>query len=122
MSYKCSFPAYDEKCFDESKKKVFVVDVYSKSCGPCRSVAPSIDKIAEKYSDSVRFFGLDSKEESRVADRWNIESLPTFVVFVKDGRKIKIFEKVDSKYLGKRGMRHYCDGLEYALKNAALAN
>jgi thioredoxin 1 len=94
------------------KYDLVVVDVFSRSCGPCRASAPSIDKLNEKYGRSVKFLGLDSKEDSKIADAWDITSLPTFCVF-KNGRMV---EKVDSSYLKKKDFRHYSDGLDYVLK------
>jgi thioredoxin 1 len=110
MSYKCSFRDFD---YGDLKKysSGLVVDVYSKSCGPCRNSAPAVDLLAEKYS-SVKFVGLDSKQESKIADEWDIESLPTFVVF-KNGRMV---EKVDSSFLKKKKFKSYAEGLEYVIK------
>ena len=53
-------------------------------CGPCRAMAPVVDKLAEEHPE-VRFGKVNVDEESELASQFGIFSIPTFLV-VKDGK------------------------------------
>ncbi|MCX8007771.1 MAG: thioredoxin [Coriobacteriia bacterium] len=58
-----------------------VVDFWAPWCGPCRLVAPEIDKLAAKYSDSVKFVKVNVDENRDVAIRYGVMSIPTIAKF-----------------------------------------
>jgi thioredoxin 1 len=61
-----------------------IVDFWAEWCGPCRAVAPVLDKIAEERSGEVRIVKVNIDEEPELAQRYGIQSIPTIVLF-KDG-------------------------------------
>jgi thioredoxin 2 len=61
----------------------WVVDFWAAWCGPCRMIAPVIEKLAEERSD-VRFGKLNVDEFPRAAAKFNARSIPLLVLF-KDG-------------------------------------
>ncbi len=64
------------------KSNVLVfVDFYADWCGPCKIIAPSIDKLAEEYADSVKFVRLNIDENPDVARRYDVKSIPTLMIF-----------------------------------------
>jgi thioredoxin 1 len=64
----------------QSEKPV-VVDFWATWCGPCKMVAPEIDKLAEKYADSVEVMKLDVDANPQIAQRYGIMSIPTVAYF-----------------------------------------
>ena len=64
----------------ESAKPV-VVDFWAPWCGPCRMVAPELEKLAGKVGDSVSFVKVNVDEARDVAMRYGIMSIPTIAKF-----------------------------------------
>lgn len=61
--------------------KPVVVDFWAEWCGPCRLVAPEIDKLAAKYGDKVEVRKLDVDANPQTAMKYGIMSIPTVVLF-----------------------------------------
>ena len=62
-----------------------VVDFSATWCGPCRMMAPVLEQIAEEKTD-VKFFNVDVDENTELAIRYGISSIPALLV-LKDGQK-----------------------------------
>ena len=62
-----------------------MVDLWAPWCGPCRMVAPVVEKLAEKYDKRVKFCRLDVDHNPQTASRYRIMSIPT-LMFFKDGK------------------------------------
>lgn len=80
----------DETEFDSLLKSesVLVVDCTATWCGPCKLVAPLIDRLADDYSDRAKVFKLDLDNNKPVAKRFGIRSIPAVMVF-KQGELIE---------------------------------
>lgn len=57
-----------------------VLDVFAVWCGPCKVMAPELEKVAEKMGDKVRFFKIDADEEPVVSDTLKVQGLPTLML------------------------------------------
>lgn len=69
--------------FDELLKgdKPVVCDFYATWCGPCKMLAPVMDKVSEKFSDKAEFVKVDIDENMELAARYGIMSIPLVAVF-----------------------------------------
>ena len=74
--------------FDEVLKteKTVVLDFWASWCGPCRMFTPIIEKFAEDNPE-VEVGKVNVDDESALAERFNIMSVPTLVV-VKNGEVV----------------------------------
>ncbi len=62
-----------------------LLDLWAPWCGPCRMVAPVIDKLAEKYNGKMKFCRLNVDENPQTAAKYRIMSIPT-LMFFKNGQ------------------------------------
>jgi len=61
-----------------------VIDFYATWCGPCKRVAPIIDKLAKEYDGKVDFYKVDTDQNQKLAMILQIRNIPT-VFFMKAG-------------------------------------
>ncbi len=61
-----------------------LADFYGEGCAPCALIAPTVDRLAEKYAGKAVIAKVDVERELALADRYGIRSIPTVLVF-KDG-------------------------------------
>ena len=66
---------------------VHVIDFTAKWCGPCKQMVPVLDALAREYAGRVGFAAVDCDDEPQLAQRYNVRSMPTFVL-VRDGREV----------------------------------
>jgi len=76
---------FDEKVLNSDLP--VLVDFWATWCGPCRMVAPSVEAVAEDFVGKARVYKLDVDQESEVAAKYGIMSIPTLVIF-KDGKPV----------------------------------
>jgi thioredoxin 1 len=57
-----------------------VVDFYAPWCGPCKMIAPLLDKLAEQFSRRLQFFKLNVDEAPELAARYEITGVPTLLL------------------------------------------
>ena len=63
-----------------------LVDFWAPWCGPCRALAPTIDKLAAKYDGKVKVGKLNVDDAGDIAAQYGITSIPRVLVF-KGGDK-----------------------------------
>ncbi|MEK6719613.1 MAG: thioredoxin [Chloroflexota bacterium] len=64
--------------------KPVVVDFWAAWCGPCKMVAPEMEKLAAKYEGSVDVVKVDVDANPRISQAFRIMSIPT-IAFFKPG-------------------------------------
>ena len=62
-----------------------LVDFWAAWCGPCRMVAPILDKIAEEFKGQMKFAKLNVDENQKIPQKYGIRSIPTMIIF-KNGQ------------------------------------
>ena len=58
-----------------------LVDFWAEWCGPCRALAPTIEKLAKDYSGKVKVGKVDTDVNRETALQYRIESIPTVILF-----------------------------------------
>jgi thioredoxin 1 len=59
---------------------ITIVDFWAPWCGPCRSFAPTFEKVAEANPD-MTFAKINTEQEQELAAQFQIRSIPTLMVF-----------------------------------------
>lgn len=78
----------------KSDKKV-LVDFWASWCGPCRMLSPIIDEVA-KSTDKVKVGKVNVDEESDLATKFAVMSIPTLILF-ENGKPVKQIVGLQSK-------------------------
>lgn len=77
-----------EDNFDkEIKEGVTLVDFYADWCGPCRMLAPVLEKVSKEVGAHASIGKLDIDRAQRIASSYQVTSIPTMILF-KDGKEI----------------------------------
>lgn len=64
-----------------------LLDMWAAWCGPCRMIAPTIEKLAAELAGKVLVGKLDVDANPATASRFHVQSIPTLLIF-KDGREV----------------------------------
>ena len=67
--------------------KLTFVDFWAAWCGPCRTMEPVVERLAAKLDGNVNFGKLNVDEHSAIATKYEVQSIPTFMMF-KNGRPV----------------------------------
>lgn len=63
-----------------SSNDIVIIDFWAEWCGPCKSFAPTYEKVSEKHDDIV-FAKVNTELEQELAAHFQIRSIPTLMVF-----------------------------------------
>jgi thioredoxin 1 len=87
-----------------------LVDFYSTTCGPCRMLAPTIEKLAGQYEGRAAVYKVNVDRLPELAGRYGIEGVPS-VLFFQSGKEV-------NRLIGLRPQSVYSDALDRLLNPA----
>ena len=70
-----------------ASEQPLVIDFWSEWCGPCRTITPIIEELAEEYAGKVNIGKCDIEENDDIVMKYAVRNVPT-IVFVKDGQLV----------------------------------
>ena len=85
MEYRFTKDSFEKEVL-ESKEPV-LIDFYADWCGPCKMMAPVVEKLAEKYEGKVKVGKVNSDDEPELAQMFQVMSIPNFVI-ITDGKVV----------------------------------
>ena len=73
-----------EKTILESSLPV-IVDFWAPWCGPCKMIAPTLDKLAQEYAGQMLVAKVNTDENQQWATQYGVQGIPT-MMFVYNGK------------------------------------
>ena len=86
MEYKFTSANFEAEVINSDKP--VLVDFYADWCGPCKMMMPVIDNLAKTYDGRIKVGKVNSDEEGDLAAKYNIMSIPSFLIF-KNGELVE---------------------------------
>ncbi|GAB4427680.1 MAG: thioredoxin [Chloroflexi bacterium OHK40] len=88
-----------------------VVDFWAPWCGPCRVIAPILDKLAVEYEGRLTIAKVNTDEEIQNASQLGIQGIPTLIIF-KGGKEV-------ARLIGSRPEGQYREAFDKVLAQPA---
>ena len=79
-----------EKVVEESKRRPVVVDLWASWCGPCKTLGPILERVAEQHGGEFLLAKLDVDANPYTAGQFGVQSIPTVIAF-RDSRPVDGF-------------------------------
>jgi thioredoxin 1 len=77
---KTRLPASFTELITESELPI-LVDFWAEWCGPCRTVSPSIGRLAHEFSGRLLTVKVNVDRKPDIAEKYEIQSIPTIILF-----------------------------------------
>ena len=61
--------------------KPVIVDFHALWCGPCKTQSPILKQVADELGERVRVIKIDVDQNQAIAARYQIQSVPTLMIF-----------------------------------------
>ncbi|NCB67602.1 MAG: thioredoxin [Bacteroidia bacterium] len=64
-------------------EKPVLIDFYATWCGPCKAMSPIVEQIGKEMQGQARILKIDVDKNQAVAAQYQIQAVPTFMIFKK---------------------------------------
>lgn len=81
---------FEARVVQASFEAPVLVDFWAPWCGPCKSLTPILEKLADEYQGGFTVAKINTDDEQMLAGQLGIRSLPT-VMLIKDGQQLDGF-------------------------------
>lgn len=72
-----------------NENRPVVVDFHAVWCGPCKTQSPILKQVAEELGERVKVIKIDVDQNQMIASRYQIQSVPTLMIFKNGEIKYK---------------------------------
>ncbi|MCP5514136.1 MAG: thioredoxin [Spirochaetales bacterium] len=92
MSVQITKQDFVDKIFDYENEKEWkfkgelpaIVDFYADWCGPCKMVAPVLEKLSEEFEGKLNIYKVNTEQEQEISAAFGISSIPSILFIPKD--------------------------------------
>ena len=98
MDVQCTVAVTDDQ-FEEMVLRhpgTVLVDFFTPHCGPCRQVAPVIERLCSERSSELKVLKMDAADNPKTASKHGVSVVPTFILF-HAGEKVGQISGVQSQ-------------------------
>merc|ERR1712093_56638 len=83
-----------------SSSTIVIADFYADWCGPCKTIAPTYESLAAKYSkpNKITFTKVNVDSQQEIAQKYGVRAMPTFMIF-RSGSTINTIRGADVRGL-----------------------
>ena len=81
---------FEEKVIEKSKETPVVVDFYADWCGPCKMLAPVMEKLEKEYEGKAVFIKINTDNNPTTSQKYGVTGIPAVKLF-KDGEVVDEF-------------------------------
>ena len=63
-----------------------IIDFYADWCGPCKMVAPILEKLLKEYEGKINIYKVDTEDQQELAGMFGIQSIPSILFCPMEGQ------------------------------------
>ena len=83
-----------------------LVDFWADWCGPCKMIAPIVDKVADTYKGRLKVVKLDTDENPNLAAQYDVSGIPCLILFKGGAPVDRVIGYVPEKHLSAMLEKH----------------